>query len=654
MLSTLNTWKKAAGATALAGVLFGASVSGPSAAPVTAAPPAAAPGAAPDVSAELKRFYEEGKAPDWKGDLARLSDADPAKRKAAAAHLRAVLDRAYADELSGAAPWRATPFWGSSGENPARNLRTQIAGEIAKAKLSAEALPVLRWMLETERLPPVIKAAGDALAKVTGPEADGLLAELATAPHRSEAVAVMALEQAVERKAPLDKARVSALCNHHRQKIRLTARAAAERLGLPAPGPFDPAKALRSPGPTALMERIDGLVPETAPADAPWVVVAPDAGKDGGRGGRSGRGGDASVRGWLVAGDPAKGAGAEIAVLTPHGRRVTLKAGAAAKADIAEEVARVEKLRAAGDPDFELCEQGVATGQFLGHAAGLYEVSLGHWLWKNKRDDLAARILIPAMETRAEDGHLYEMAKDRFGDLVGRRMLVAFVGDRDYAAAAKLAETYLKAYPDTRFTYAAKELARQLPLRGDDFKALKLPAPAEWAAEKGKLSRPQQIEYLCKRLRLLNSFQFGQPGGVDFAGKQYAEPCGLSDDAAWGLSRGKTEVINPLKELDDLKIAPADFPTVAAFLKDDWLVPCVGFWRDFHPGRNVYGTRGFLARMINVSAGEELVNPRKFTDAAAVDAEIARISQWGRDNASKPPAPPKPPQRGPRIDAPGR
>jgi hypothetical protein len=37
-------------------------------------------------------------------------------------------------------------------------------------------------------------------------------------------------------------------------------------------------------------------------------------------------------------------------------------------------------LRAKGDPDFQLSERGVLTGQFQGRAAGVYEVTLAHWL----------------------------------------------------------------------------------------------------------------------------------------------------------------------------------------------------------------------------------------------------------------------------------
>src|SRR5207245_5012670 len=92
-------------------------------------------------------------------------------------------------------------------------------------------------------------------------------------------------------------------------------------------------------------------------------------------------------------------------------------------------------------------------------------------------------------------------------------------------------------------------LAAQLPRRGDDFVKLKLPTPAEWEGLKKQLTRAQQIDFLCERMRLLNCFQQGQPAGIELSQKQFAEPCGISRDASWGGSQGRTEVINPLLEL---------------------------------------------------------------------------------------------------------
>ena len=94
------------------------------------------------VAGELKEYYASGKAPKWRGALRRLSSDDPAQSAQAASYLTALLDQALEDELSGVAPWRATPFWGSSGENPARELRRYIAEDLARTKPAPAAVPV--------------------------------------------------------------------------------------------------------------------------------------------------------------------------------------------------------------------------------------------------------------------------------------------------------------------------------------------------------------------------------------------------------------------------------------------------------------------------------------------------------------------------------
>ena len=56
---------------------------------------------------------------------------------------------------------------------------------------------------------------------------------------------------------------------------------------------------------------------------------------------------------------------------------------------------------------------------------------------------------------------------------------------------------------------------------------------------KDRMTRREEIEFLCERMRLLNCFQSGQPGGINFKGSQFLEPSGLSRDAAWRGNGGK-------------------------------------------------------------------------------------------------------------------
>src|SRR5262249_53998189 len=147
-------------------------------------------------------------------------------------------------------------------------------------------------------------------------------------------------------------------------------------------------------------------------------------------------------------------------------------------------------------------------------------------------------------------------------------------------------------------------------------------------------------------------FQWGQPGDVGYFSPQTAEPEGLSADAAWGLNRGKTPVINPAGELTGqvdlgglpgvvkprgMALTVAAIPQLAGGLRDDRMMLMVSFWRDFHPARELHDTSELLGWMINDIAKQELIDLRSWhtLDAAAREKEIARISAWARDRSGR-------------------
>jgi hypothetical protein len=615
------------------------------------------PAPSPDVARELKAYYEDGKkVPPWQAALKRLASDDAAQRKQAADYLRALLAQALKDEESGAAPWRPTPFFGEGPRNAARELRKEIAGALAEAPASAGAIGVVRWFLEEEKLSQLQPTVTKALLKIDGKEAGDLLLELATKPHANATVVVDALNEIGKRKLGIKAEQLAVLCQHHRESIRKAARDVNGKLDFAEPPAFDPARAVQSEPVRKLMDRLGKLILEPAPADAPFVAVTITAYDDKGK-----KEGEHVVRGWLLS---EKGDTWE--VLTPFGRRDTYtkkdKPAAEkgerpttctfAKEPIKKEVERVAALRKKNDEDFRLSERGGLTGQFQGSGASLYEAMLAHSLYMTKQYDLAATILLPALDTLYLDEHLVAITRDRLGEIHGQQMLVAFVGDRDYDKTLRLARIMAEHFAQTRFHHYAVELARQLPRRRDDFKELKLPTPDEWSKLKKALTREEQVDFLCKRLRLLNCFQWGQPGGVSFSQKQYAEPCGLSENASWGLDRGKTEVINPLVELagpvdgffvkgeerpKGLNLTLADIPLLAPHLREDWFILAVSFWRDFHPNRNLHGTRPLVASFINNLAHRDLCEVEKLDKLTEPerDKHIQRIIQWGKDNAGK-------------------
>jgi len=616
----------------------------------------AEPAADPVIAKQLAAYYEKGAAPPWADAIKRLTAQKPAARADAAKYLVSLLNQAQVDELSGKAPWRATPFWGGGGENPARNLRESIAKVIAKAQASTETLTVVSWFLDREKVASFQVVVFPAVAKVKGRAADDFCVKLLQPPHKNSAVALAAIQEVARRNTPLTDAVLMPLCNHYRPSLRTASRKLNQELSRAEPKPFDGALAMRGPAITALMTTIGTLLDQPPSPDAEFVTVT-TSWTDGENDRTS------TKRGWLVKND-----GDTWDVLTPFGQResfvktetIKLFRGGERiitcrwdKLPIADEVQRIVALRAEGDPEFELSERGGLTGQFEGRAAGVYEVMLAHWLYAKKQYDLSSQVFLPALDTLYLDQHMVEMIRHRMGELVGNRMLVAFIGDRDFPEAARLANAIVERYPETRSHADAVKLSKEIPKRLDDFKKFKLPTPEQWAEQKARLSRAEQIAFLAERVRLLNCFQMGQPGGYSVAEEQYAEPCGLSDNAAWGLGRGVTRVINPYVELvggreepydDDgeekkpspgMQLTVADIPTLAQLLRDNWHILCVSFWRDFHPERDLETTRPMFANIINGLAKRDLCNADAMNamTEAEIDVCLAAIVRWAKENA---------------------
>jgi hypothetical protein len=610
------------------------------------------------IAKELQKYYEKGTAPPWADAIKNLTAAKPDQRSAAAKYLVALLDQAQIDELSGKAPWRATPFWGSRGENPAQNLRRQIADELAKAPASAETLTVIRWYLDHEKVARFQQAILPALGQVKGKEGDDFCLGLVRPPHENSVVVLAALEQLGKRKTDVPDTVLKELCHHYRPSLRDAARKLNRERGGAYPGAFDQAKAVQRPALATLMDNIGALLDQPAPPDAEFVKVTTKW--------TSGRNIEKnSTLGWLVKND-----GDSWVVLTPFGHRetfhknLTVKSrrggesvtkGSWEKYPISDEVKRVVALRKAGDPNSALSERGGLTGQFQGRGAGVYEVTLAHWHYTAKQFGLAAQLLLPALDSFYMDRHLVDMMRHRLGDVAGYRMLVAFAGDRDFAETHRLANALVQRYPGTRFHDYAVKLSKEIPKRQDDFKKLKLPTPEEWASLKKKLNRAEQIAYLAERMRLLNCFQRGQPlGHYSIRETQFAEPCRLSRNAAWGQGRGETKVINPYRELmgdsegffededekksfKGLQLTIADIVYLAPFLRDDWHILCVSFWRDFSADRNLDTTRPLFASIINDLAKKDICSAYDMEEMnpADRDKEIERIVDWVRKNSAK-------------------
>jgi hypothetical protein len=622
---------------------------------------------------ELGRYYEgKGKAPPWPAAVDLLFDENAEKASKAGRYLAELAAQVLADETSGASRWHATPYWGSEGENEARKLREfmilSIAPEAKKEGFihPVAAVPVLEWFIRKEPVVDHRMRSMEVLVKLEGKEADALVQSLAADDTLIHGLSASAIQRATVRGLDLPEAGLlTALADHHADRSGAAELHWKKQFGTDAPLRFDPVKAVESPKVRKILDEFGSLLMDPMPAEAPWILVE--------RKWKPGADGKAesepmSSRGWLL-----QHQGKQLRILDLHGRAHDFTLGenpghgwrgistvSFREQSMKELVEEIEALRKKGDPDFALSPQGGFSGQFQGSSAGVPEMLLALQLQRSEKSDLCARILLPALASHSEDNTFFEIAKHRLATIYGYRMFVEFIGNRDYDAALAVAAKIERDFKGTRFHQTALRLIAELPGRRDDFRDLSLPTREKWEAWQATHSREEQIEFLCRRLRLMNCYQYGQPGDVDMFDIQYAEPCGLSLEASGGLFLGKTKVINPLEELlgnpepisdeydengDDVTLPPIpgmklgvrDVPVIAPFLREDHLILSVGYWREFHPSRTMTGTRELLAWVLRIAAKRELVDDREWgkLDEAEIAKRIDVMVAWAKERAGK-------------------
>jgi hypothetical protein len=601
------------------------------------------------VKEELKKYYEQkGYPASWTTAESDLASADEKKRQAASEKLIAVLAQAKADESDGSSPWRATPFWGNPRDNPARNFRRYLLQDLMKEPAKPGAVPILRWFIFQEALFAFQTGAAKALQPIASDEANALRLEIIKARPENAWLLAAALQQARERKLAVSDEVLTEFAAHHRPSLRSAAAAwlKAEKKTVPE---FDAAKALQREPLKKIVEQLAGLWPDIPAAEVAPLIYRERYLRDDGV--------TVDLTPQFVW--PVSESKKSLQVIDLHGRSQSYdqatRNGNPKKprestwrtelADIEKEVKAIARVRAKGNPDFALSSEGGLTGQFEGNGPTLKEMLLGAWLYRAKRFDIAAALLLPAFDATDSDANVVEIARQQLAIVYGQAMLGAFTY-REFPEALRLALLTEKLYPETTYSMHAKRLARELPLRKDDFQKFSLPTAKEWSTLKPMLSREKQIHYLCERLRMLNCFQYSQPGGVSYSDPQFKEPGGY-----WGDDDKPTEVINPLCELEGypgderrkrpklegLKLTLGDVPALATHLKDDWTMVMVSYWRSFHPSRELHFTRVVIADLIRSLAKQDICRVADMAKMSAqeIETHIAAIQAWAREHAGK-------------------
>ncbi len=581
---------------------------------------------------DLAALYgPESRPPDVALALRKLDSADAAERRAAGDYLLALFRQAMADERNGRSQWKRLPFFGGGSESPAREYRKRAAEEFGKSTITVqEVLPAALWLVEEERLADNQAAGVAVLRRIKSDQIVAVYRKLLSPAHHNTTVAVGIVEAVSERKLGDLASQIQALCGDYRTAVRDAARKAATALKMPAPPEFHPEAAF-TPWLEQELKDIAAMVLTPIPPEAAWKRFAVTR--------KPWREGDPprvqEFSGWLLSQDETS-----YRILDLFAREETLlkTETKVSGRTMKEDADFYQKARKGGRDESmnALSESGGLTGQFQPSFVSLPEGLLSAWCYARGDKATAAAVLFPRLDEASDERWIRMVARDLLGWRYHDAMLHAFSFDRDYAAAARYARHLASPlFDEYQYHERAKELADQLPRRGEDFKTLTLPTAPQWDGLRKTLTRPQQVEYLAKRLRLLNCFQWGQPGGVSFEETQTDRPGRRSRLDA---DKDKpVEVINPYSELQAMKLEVKDLPPLIPYIGDDNFIPTFSYWRDFHPARRLYQVNELAASVVDEAAKQDLAGLEKYAglDAQGKKLHLEKIAQWVAANAGK-------------------
>lgn len=573
--------------------------------------------------ADLEAYYrDKSKAPSLSAAIQQLASEDPERRRSAGRYLHALLAQLYADESNGRAVWTPTGWWGGGSESPSRDFRSEIARTLASSVQAEEALEAADWLLSEEKSAENQVAGLTLLKRIQGPRAAKLLGGILRQPHPNGEILAEAIAEVDRRGLRTFASELALLAAHHRGAVRAAARTAA---ALP---PADPQPAFL-PSIDRMLRAFTGMILVPIPEHATWtkcVVTRP----------ASRPGGEPRVEeftGWRL--DEREGI---LHGLDMYGHeweapvsQVQVTARTLAQESLA--LLQMRKAEENGDRDFGRR----LTRQFEPKFINTPEALIAGWSYLRGDRKTAADLLFPRLEAAKDDRWVLWAVRDLLGHLYHRPMLDHFSGRRDYAEAARLAAHLSKdLFEGYEYQPRAKELLRQLGRRTEDFKTLTLPTAEQWAEQRATMSRDDQIRFLAGRLRLLNCFQWGQPGDVNYNDPQYPRP--MAEYREVEDPRRLPTVINPYVELRRLKLTIPELPVLVPYLADEDYLPTYSFWRSFHPSRTLHQVNWAVAKVVNDTALRDLADLDAYErlHRTGKQEHLKKILEWCRAHAATP------------------
>jgi len=564
-------------------------------------------------------YSDKSIVPPYQAQIKKLNSADESTSQSAGRYLHALLAQAFADETNSRAIWESQPFWGGGAKSVARDFRAKLAQSLGDEAKSATAIPAVRWLLDFEKSPENQEQAVRILVRIQEQESTDILLEILEKPHPNYVICHQALQELIKRKPKKMDDLLPKFARHYRTDIQATAvKALKESKAVIPEYSFENAYA---PQIEATAEEF-GKVLKPVPDNAKFVKLVYKTGA---------RYGD-SKGNWIEQKQEAFGwqydKDGKKEFLGWFGTTIAFEAIVEQEdSSLKMAVEHLLAVRAKGEGD-QLSRDGGLTAQFEPRFLSSPEIRVFTWCFQRDRKTEMKKLIFPRLNQMRDVRWLMWSSRDILGHPIHQQMLQVFSFSRDYDQALELAESLSRPlFEEYKYRDRAIELAEQLRQRKDvDFKTLTLPNKKKWAGLQATLTRPEQIKFLGDRLRLLNCFQWGQPGGVSYSDEQTAKP---------SIQKKENEsVINPFNELNDMKLSVAELPSLVPYLADEHFMPTFSYWRDFHPGRTFHRVNWAVAYIVDDVAKAELSDIRDYQRKGKAEKaiHIQNILKWCETN----------------------
>lgn len=550
---------------------------------------------------DLGQYYQDkNKIPPYLKAMEDLNSQDASLSENAGKYYYALLSQMFKDESNGRAKWESQPYWGGGSKSVARDFRKTVAEYFGKKASSKSALIAVNWLLNHEKSPVNQEQAIKVLIRVKAKESTNQIKRIVIDGHPNFKVYNEAIIELTKRKPEDLKDLLLKAAKHYRDDIRKNARKGLETLGIKLK-PFS----IEDGFTPSLIKNIN-LLSEVMLPIRPESTFGKFVYKTGvSYGDENGKMVDeeATVYGWKFKEDNS------VKILDWYGTYQTPDSIVKEEnLSLSKAVDQLLSDRLLENPQESLSRRGGLTGQFQPRFLSEPEIRVSVWCWRKQLKKETGRLLFPRMNNMGDERWLIWVARDLFGHPKHQAMLEHFTHERDYEKALAIATILAKPFfEEYQYHKRAVELKKQLLARKDiDFKTLTLPDKDQWKKLKEIMSREAQIRFLANKLRLLNCFQMGQPGGVNYTDPQSAD-IGVSP-----VYEERNIVINPYNELMELKLSVVEIPYLTPYLNDENFMLTFSYWRDFHPSRTFHRVNWAIAKIIDDTAKKELSNLSKY------------------------------------------